>query len=298
MGTTWMLRAFVPAAFSAASLEADIVALLDDITAQMSHWTPGATINRFNDLPASAWLELPARFQTVLDCALQIAEQTNGAFDPTIGALVDLWGFGAVAPPEEVPGDAALGEALAATGWRKLARTGNRLRQPGGVRLDFNGIAKGYAVDEVAALAARAGLASYLVEIGGELFGAGVKPDGQPWWVEAEQPGAAERTLAALYNTAIATSGDYRRTAMLGGEAISHTLAPENGRPIVNRVAAVSVLHASCMHADGYATALQVLGPERGLAFADQHGLAALILQRADGAPTEHITRAARDMLS
>jgi thiamine biosynthesis lipoprotein len=246
-------------------------------------------------------LDLPPRFYAVLSHALAVAEQTGGAFDPTIGALVDLWGFGANPPGETLPSDASIKTAKASVAWRKLTRhRDGKLRQPGGVQLDLNGIAKGYAVDEASALALRAGLTSHLMEIGGELCGAGVKPDGEPWWVDVEQPpnSTAPRTIAALYNIAIATSGDYRRSAIVEGKIISHTLAPATGRPIENGVASVTVFHQSCMQADAYSTALQVLGPERGIAFANAHDLAALMLVRTNDTFAEYISTAAQRMLS
>lgn len=302
MGTTWRLRAFAPAGFDAAGLKASLEALFADYIAQMSLWTPDSLINRFNELPAGASLDLPPLFHAVLTHALTIAQETDGAFDPTIGALVDLWGFGAHAPAADVPNNARLGAAKDAAGWRKLTNQEPRklLLQPGGLRLDLNGIAKGAAVDDACDLALRAGLASYLIEIGGELRGFGVKPDGEPWWVDVELPpgAAAPRTVAALYNIAIATSGDYRRSAIVDGQSISHTLAPSTGRPIANGVASVTVLHASCMLADAYATALQVMGPERGIGFASARGIAALMLVRTADGFSEYVSAGAERMLA
>ncbi|MEQ1819062.1 MAG: FAD:protein FMN transferase [Terricaulis sp.] len=301
MGTSWRLRAFAPQGFDTPRFEADLNALFDDFVAQMSLWAPDSIINRFNELPAGAWLELPLRFQAVLAHALAVAEETDGAFDPTIGALVDLWGFGARSIGDGAQSASALASAKRAAGWRTIARDGpSKIRQPGGVRLDLNGIAKGHAVDEASLLATRSWLSSHLMEIGGELRGVGVKPDGEPWWVDVEQPphSSAPRTLAALYNMAIATSGDYRRNALVDGRNISHTLAPATGWPIVNGVASVTVLHASCMLADAYATALKVLGPERGIAFANAKDIAALILVRTDDGFSEYTSAAAERMLA
>jgi thiamine biosynthesis lipoprotein len=279
MGTSWNLRAFAPAGFPASRFMADIEALFADIIQQMSPWAPQSDINRFNDLPGGAWLDLPAHFNAVLDCAMEVAQQSDGAFDPTLGALVDLWGFGAPPPKRDAPTDEDIAAALSCAGWRKLVRDGAKLQQPGGLRLDLNGIAKGYTVDQVVALAKRAGLPSCLAEIGGELSGYGVKPDGQPWWVELEQPPGARtsRTLGALFDIAIATSGDYRRNAVVNGQTISHTISPRTGRSIENGVRSVSVIHKSCMWADAYASAITVLGAERGMQFADALDICATI---------------------
>jgi thiamine biosynthesis lipoprotein len=297
MGTSWSVHGFAAPHFDGARFERDIEALFADIIAQMSPWAPGSLINRFNDLAAGESLELHPHFAAVLECALEIAAQTQGAFDPTLGALVDLWGFGAAPPAHAAPMHEAIASALNASGWRKLRRDGGRLVQPGGLRLDLNGIAKGYAVDQLADLAARAGLLSYLVEIGGELKGAGVKPDGQPWWVELESPhtdGAQPRTLVALHNLAVASSGDYRRFAIVEDARISHTISPIDGRPIATDVAAVSVLHTSCMHADAYATALQVLGPTAAIDLADALNLAVLLVTRTPEGYVETLSREAQ----
>ena len=299
MGTNWSVRAFVPVGFNTQRLDADIETLFADIVAQMSLWANGSAINRFNDLPAGAWLELPGRFNAVLDAALEVAAQTDGAFDPTLGALVDVWGFGAKPPARDFPNEEELRLARANAGWCKLTRDGAKLLQPGGLRLDLNGVAKGYAVDQVLALAKLAALPSCLVEIGGELSGFGVKPGGQPWWVELEQPpgAVAARTLAALFDLSIATSGDYRRRAIIAGRTISHTISPETGAPIENDIASVTVLHRSCMYADAYASALTVMGVTPAIAFANAHGLPALILRRTPNGFEESVSEAAAAML-
>lgn len=300
MGTNWTLRAFAPPGFNADRLNSDIQALFAGIIAQMSPWVADSGINRFNNLTAGGWFDLPEHFAAVIDGALAVAERSNGAFDPSLGALVDLSGFGAQPLAHETPSAEVLHEALICAGWRKLERDGARLRQPGGLRLDLNGVAKGYAVDQAIAIAKRASLPACLIEIGGELSGYGVKPDGQPWWVELERPDGANtaRTLAALFDLSIATSGDYRRYVFVDEVRISHTLSPATGRPLVNNVASVSVLHASCMQADAYATALQVLGPIEGMALADALGLAALMTVRDGPLLTEHISRAAVDLMA
>ena len=300
MGTTWRLRAFAPPGFNAKRLDAEIAAALAAVVGEMSAWEPRSALSRFNALEAGHALALPGRMRRVLEEALSIAAETDGAFDPSIGALVDAWGFGALAPAFDKPGDDVIDAALESAGWRKLAFASDALVQPGGLRLDLNGIAKGYAVDVAAEIAAAAGLTSYLMEIGGELRAAGIKPDGQPWWVELERPPRApgERLLLALYNQAVATSGDYIRRDIVDGEEIAHTIDPFTGRPLRKGVAAVSVLHASCMRADAYATALTVMGVEAGLAFAARAEIAAIIAERRDGALIEHFSPRATEMLA
>jgi FAD:protein FMN transferase len=190
---------------------------------------------------------------------------------------------------EQAPEDEAVTAALSAAGWRRLKfdSATRRLTQPGGLRLDLAGIAKGFAVDRFVQLLRDTGATAALVEIGGEVRGFGVKPDAQPWWVEIERPPhcATAPMVAALYNLAVATSGDYRRFAWRAGRRISHTIDPRSGLPLHTSIAAVSVLHADCMHADAYATALMTMGVEAGLAFANAHNIAAIFtLGGASGA--------------
>jgi thiamine biosynthesis lipoprotein len=309
MGTSWSVRVAGPRALVLAPVAQAIQQELDLVVAQMSPWESGSDISRFNRAPAGSWHALPEAFAEVLDCALQVARDSDGACDPTAGALVDAWGFGPRQRHDEPgfvpPGEVAVQAARAVSGWQRL-QTGLRgVRQPGGLRLDLSAIAKGYAVDRVVQRLARSfGLDDVLVEVGGELRGEGVKPDGQPWWVALEpvprwhdggwQPGADQPpTRVALHGLAIATSGDHRRFFARDDRRYPHTIDPRTGRPIDHGVAVVTVLDASCMRADALSTALTVLGPQAGLPWAAQRGIAALfVTRRADGGLDEHITPA------
>jgi thiamine biosynthesis lipoprotein len=252
MGTTWRLRLAVPEDFDrAATLEA-IEDRLEDILAQMSHWRADSVLGRFNRAPAGEWTSLPPDFAGVMSAALAIAEMTDAAFDPAIGAIVDLWGHGPT-PVEAPPTPNALAEARARSGWQRLTydHENSRLLQPGGLRLDLSGIAKGYAVDALSALLRKRGCRHFLVEIGGELVGSGLRPDGDPWWVDLETPTVDVPPLRiALHQLAVATSGDYVRGR--------HTIDPRSAVPVEHAMA-VSVLHRSAMLADAWATALSVL---------------------------------------
>jgi thiamine biosynthesis lipoprotein len=170
------------------------------------------------------------------------------------------------------------------------------VRQPGGVGLVLSAIAKGYAVDRLADLLSEAGVSSFLAEIGGELVGRGTKPGGEPWWVLLEAPpGDARRivpTVVALHGLAVAGSGDYRRCAEADGRRMSHLIDPRTGRPASGEVAAVSVVHESCMHADALATALAVMNADGAIAFAERRGIAARIVLRRGDALEEHLSGA------
>lgn len=290
MGTSWSVRAVE----APPETRSEVEAALARIVAQMSHWDPGSNLSRFNRAEPGRWQPLPPAFAQVLATSLAIAEASGGAFDPATGILADLWGFGP-AGPQPFPSDAAVAEALARSGHRHIEQDARRARRTAPAALDFSGIAKGYAVDAVAERLRGLGLVDFLIEIGGELRGEGIKPDGQPWWVECEAvPGISALPLRiALHGLSIATSGDYRRGFEADGRRYAHTIDPRTGRPLDNGVASVSVLHASCMHADAWATALGVLGPS-GMALAERQGLAARMLVRG---AVEHLSPALKAML-
>lgn len=298
MGTTWSAKAIAPSGFDARAAEAAMQAALDVIVVQMSSWEQTSDLSRFNALPRDKRIALPEHFLIVLQSALQVAHESGGAFDPSIGALVDLWGFGALTPASE-PSPQQITQALTDAGWQKLEIEDASLRQPGSLRLDFSGIAKGYAVDELARVLSSRGLNSHLVEIGGELRGTGVKPDGQPWWIDIEEPPGSNREplLLAVFNLSIATSGDYQRFSESGGARIAHTLDPRTGCPLVASSTSVSVLHQSCMLADAYATALMVMGPDEGMAFATRKNLAARFVASAGSNYAETLSPALAEML-
>jgi thiamine biosynthesis lipoprotein len=301
MGTTWSAKAVLPATVDLPALAAMVQRALDTVVAQMSPWEPLSDLCRYNRAQAGSWITLPTATISVLRRAIEVAETSDGAFDPTLGALTDLWGFGprpfSGAPPE-VDAVAALREA---GGWKRLTLDGEALFQPGGLRLDLNGIAKGFGVDQAAAALDRAGVKSYLVEVGGELRGTGAKPDGQPWWVELERPPSAndaEKTVVALHGLSVATSGDYRRFFDHEGRRYAHTLDPATGAPVTHETVSVTVLAEDCTSADAWATALTVMAPDAAMAFSAQHDLAALIVSRgASGGLEERLSPALRTML-
>lgn len=297
MGTTWSVAAVPPPGLDEAAISAAIQAELDTVVAAFSPWQADSEISRFNAAPAGA-VPLSETFWTVLDASLNLADDCDGAVDPTLGALVDLWGFGPQGPRLGLilPPDDEIAAALAVSGWRRLRldREARAAVQPGGMALDFSGIAKGHAVDRASDALVRLGATSHLIEIGGEMRGMGVKPDGQPWWIGLEEaPGApSTRTVAALVDIAVATSGDWRRAFEHEGRLYPHTIDGRTGRPIENGVTSVTVFHASAMTADAWATALTVLGADEGLEIATAYGLAAQIVARTPRGVIERLTPA------
>jgi thiamine biosynthesis lipoprotein len=294
MGTTWHL-AYRHDAGADADRAADRVAgavqmALDTVVAQMSTWLDGSDISRYNSAPPQSWHPLPAAFATVLGCALDVAGRSDGAFDPTIGPVVDAWGFGRRGG-RRTPSSGELADARSRVGWQRLAFAAARemIYQPGGVGLDLSSIAKGFGVDEMARCLERVGLDSYLCEIGGELRGSGCKPDGSPWWVRLESPSDCapdHDTVLALCGKAVATSGDYVRTFHHDGRNYGHTIDPRTGSPIRHALLAVSVVADDCMTADALATAILVLGPQAGLAWATREGVAARLVIAEKGRAT------------
>jgi thiamine biosynthesis lipoprotein len=309
MGTSWSVR--VVATAQPPGLQEGLQRQLDAVVAEMSHWEAGSDLGRFNRAPAGSWQVLPPAFFDVLSFALEVAQASRGACDPCAGALVNLWGFGPrgrYGEPDFVPPTAPqIQDALARHARQRAAfaleREGRRACQPGGLQLDLSAVAKGYSVDRLAYFLKSQGLRHYLVEVGGELRGAGVKPDGQPWWVALEQVADAgasdgpDELVLALHGLSVATSGDYRRYFRHDAQRYSHTIDPRSGAPIANDLASVTVLHPHCMAADAWSTALTVLGLEDGLALAERQGLAARFVVRGAGGLTEHMSRAMSAML-
>jgi thiamine biosynthesis lipoprotein len=288
MGTSWSAHLVDPPAHCLAAIEAVLARIID----QMSNWEADSTISRFNRAPVGEWMTLPADMLTVLRAGLEIAQLSGGAFDPAIGHVVDQWGFGPANLSRPAP-------QLDSSPWQAIALEGDKARRLADVALDFSGIAKGFAVDVVAAELRTLGVASFLIEIGGELRGEGVKPDSQPWWVDVEPPpGLTVPVLRiALCDLSVATSGDYRRFRMDGEARLSHSIDPARGTPIAPGVASVTVLHERAMLADAWATAITVLGPNQGMALATRHALPARLVLRTRGGAQEYMTPALAAML-
>jgi thiamine biosynthesis lipoprotein len=301
MGTSWAVRLVPPPGPDRAVFQAAIEEELATIIALFSHWEPTSELARFNTAPAGFWA-VSEPFWTFLNTALDVADDTNGAVDPTLGALVDLWGFGPQGPRPDAPSDEDILAALSVSGWGvlRLNREARAIQQPGGLKLDLSGIAKGHAVDRVSERLTAMGARHHLVEIGGELRGAGVKPGGHPWWVELQQaPGTpAPRTAAALFDIAVATSGDWIRRFEAGGRTYSHTIDGTSGRPVDNGVASVTVLAETALYADAMATALTVMGRHDGPAYAEALNIAAAFVVRTETGLLEIVSPAFAAMAS
>ncbi|WP_329605074.1 FAD:protein FMN transferase [Undibacterium flavidum] len=310
MGTSWQVQCYLNSSqhapeIQSAELQSGIQAQLDQIVAQMSPWETDSDINQFNRAPANSWQVLPPEFFKVLQHSVFVAEQTRGAFDPSIGHLANLWGFGPAGKIEQAPEAMEILQARMRTNWQqiRLNPTDSSALQIGNVHLDLCSTAKGFGVDQVARYLQQIGITSYLVEVGGELRGLGCKPDGQPWWVELEVvPDSTLEQLpiqdlstsyvVALHGLAIATSGDYNRYFMHEGKRYSHTIDPRTGYPVDHDLASVTVMHSECMIADALATAMSVLGVKKGMAYAKRLHAAARFIERKPDGFVEHLSPA------
>ncbi|WP_255578119.1 MULTISPECIES: FAD:protein FMN transferase [Comamonas] len=296
MGTTWSLRLVNPDYAPLAPVYALVQSTLDEVIAQMSNWEADSRLSRFNAAAPGSWHELPAELAQVIDAALHWAQVCDGAWDPTVGALVALWGYGPRAQPQQahsgqLPSEAEVAQALRHCGYQRLQwePAQRRLLQPGGLQLDLSGIAKGFAVDWVAQRLQAAGWQHGLLEIGGEILGWGQRPDGQPWRVAVaglppEAQGSATPEAVPLQGGALATSGDHWHVFTQGGRRYSHTIDPRTGQPVAHALTSITVFHAACMHADALATVLTVLGPQAGWDFALAQHVAAVFHTHPDAA--------------
>lgn len=291
MGTTYQVQ-LVDAALTPQKLEAlqeRVAAELEAVNLAMSTYLPDSEISRFNRLPAGEGLALSERFREVLAAAVEVHGDTGGAFDPTLGPLVDLWGFGA----GEAAGEGrltpeAIAAALSRVGMGHIAMEEGVARKAiEGVALDLSAIAKGYGVDRVVEVLREEGVENLYVEIGGEVACRGVNDRGTPWRIGIQVPVAGSEEAAyrrvSLKDRALATSGDYRNFLEAGGERRHHLLDPRSGAPTTHALASVSVLAEDCMTADAVATALYVMGTAEGLDWlAERDDLDALFIDRTE----------------
>ena len=293
MGTTWSVKVVPPAGGLTADAAGDIATsirdILDRIDTLMSTWKPESELSRFNASASTEPFAVAPETWDVFEWSARIHDETGGAFDPTIGPLIDAWGFGVdrdIDPPDE----ATVTRLMATTGMSliELDPAGRWVRKlEPGVRVDFSAIAPGYAADRIADDLARRGLGNFLVDVGGELVGRGTNERGEPWRIGIERPRQVGREVARVVpviDQALATSGDYRNFREVDGERFTHILDPRVGRPVHHTLASVTVLAGSGVRADALATALMVLGPAEAPEFAAAHEIAALFLiRRPDG---------------
>jgi len=269
-----------------ATLAGEIKTCLEQVNSLMSTYRPDSELSRLNAHTAGTPFPVSPPLLHVLGRAIEISRQTHGAFDVTVGPIVNAYGFGPQDKPVTLPTDAELDRLKTRVGYQMIdldAQAGTVTKGRPDLYIDLSAIVKGYAVDQVAAILDAHSIANYLVEIGGEIRVRGHNMSGHRWQIGVEKPTGQGRTVhrvLALTDTAMATSGDYRNYYVNNGSRISHTIDPHTARPVTHHLASVTVLCEDCETADALATALMVLGPEEGYNWAERSGIAALFLMR------------------
>lgn len=292
MGTRWCIHYAGAPLHDSALVYRKVEEVFDRIVQQMSHWDLHSDLSQFNRASPGTRHVIPQDFFYVLEKAIHVSSLTDGAYDVTIGRWIHAEGFGAEieifgSSKEELPASELSTSGNRWGGWKRLRLDPQTqsIFQPGGIALNLSSIAKGYAVDLASACLTSLGLPHHLIELGGELRGEGVKPNGQPWWCLVEDStdsNSLPQTMVALNRLSVATSGDsvhYR--VKQDGSRICHLLDPRSSQSASSEVVAISVFLPSCMEADAWATALYILGAEEGIRSANCHRIPVLYTVRS-----------------
>lgn len=296
MGTTFQVK-LPDSGLDEEKLKADIDALLVEVNRQMSTYQKDSEITQFNQSRSTDWVGISEDFGYVLSVAQQISTWSDGAFDVTVGPLVNLWGFGPQAVPERIPPADSIRAQMANMGYHKLDLREDLLavrKQIPTMYCDLSAVAKGFGVDKVAGFLDDLGVDAYFVEIGGEVRVKGRNPTGARWRVGIATPTAEGglQKVVVLENLSMATSGDYHNYFEKDGTRYSHTIDPRTGWPITHRLASVSVIHKDCAYADGLATAIDVMGPQKGFDFAVSRNLPVYMIIKGDDGFVEKMSPA------
>ncbi len=275
-----------PAQIDLAALDGKITLILQSVDEKMSTYRANSEVSRLNRSAALTWFPVSADTMTVVQAGLAMGRRTSGAFDMTVGPAVDRWGFGP-SDRDEVPSVAEQSALRDRTDYRSIEAS----RARGALRktqtedeIDLSGIAKGFAVDRLAAHLSSIGVENFLVEIGGEFRVAGLGPRGKPWTLGIERPLAGAigiHRAVRLTGGALATSGDYRQWFEHDGQRLSHIIDPRAGRPVSGKLASVSIIAQTAMEADGLSTGLMAAGPDAAWTHARRERLAAFFITRS-----------------
>lgn len=288
MGTTYTVRVADPISHEEWNrLALIIVTALNDVDSKMSTYRDDSELSRFNAAQTTEPFAVSADTAQVFERALRVSRETEGAYDITVGPLVNAWGFGPEGPMTQ-PTDEEIGLLLSQVGYDKLkinVNTNEIWKWQSEIYCDLSSIAKGFASDKVAEALLDFDVRNFMVEVGGEVRAVGLNVEGEAWRIGIRKPVRGSNDylrIVPLSEMSMATSGDYQNFYMIDGKRYSHIIDPRTGRPIESRLASVTVLHEECAMADAYATALTVLGQEAGLEFAEKIGLAAVFITRED----------------
>ncbi|MBL4584954.1 MAG: FAD:protein FMN transferase [Pseudomonadales bacterium] len=286
MGTRYQVKiSDLPRSLNQNQISNAVYQALTEVDQLMSTYKPNSDISRFNRSKINEPVLIDPKTLEVIQLSKQIYNATNGAFDITVGPIVRLWGFGPEVKDDQIPSVHSIELALSKVGFSKIQITEypptlSKLEQ---VEIDLSAIAKGYGVDQVAAVLDSYQLQHYLIEVGGEIRVKGHNKDGQLWRIGIEAPSlirtGAQKAIA-IKSASVATSGDYRNFFEISGQRFSHTIDPYTGAPVKHDLASVTLISDSCAQADAYATAISVLGPIHGFALAEKLNLSAYFLVR------------------
>lgn len=278
------------------TLQDEIDSLLEDVNETFSTYSETSEVSLFNKDTGLNVRPQSVDFITVLKEALYISEVTQGAYDITVGPLVNLWGFGPDFNKDSVPTDSEIEEVWLKTGYRQLSVSTEAQgvkKLTADIHVDFSSIAKGFGVDKVADLLDLQGFENYMVEIGGEMRVRGFNSEGIKWRIAVEKPDSSKRAIHKVINVtdiAMATSGDYRNYFEKDGVRFSHTINPATGKPVQHNLASVTVLAKKSMTADAWATAFMVLGDKKGYDLAIENNVAVLFLVKEGDSLRELMT--------
>lgn len=260
---------------------------LTDVSAEMSNWEPGSEVSAFNAAMTTDPLAASSGLVEVVSAAEEVRQASGGSFDISLGPLIELWGFGTGGHGSGAPAEASIASALEqrGTGAPVVASGGTLRKTRPETAIFLSAIGKGHGVDRVARAIAALGAQDFMVEIGGDLVTSGRNEDGQPWRIGIETPDPLVQNLQQIVGISglgLATSGDYRNYFEVDGQRYSHILDARTGRPVTHRTASATMLAENAMLADAWATAMLVMGRERGLEVAEAQGLPVLFIERTD----------------
>src|SRR5690349_12950603 len=293
MGSAWTIKLAGKLPAPVDVLRAGAQARFDTVNLALSTYRVDSALSRFNADESGDWVDIDAELADVLAYALSLADASGGAYDVTVGPLVNLWGFGPDPASNRVPETAAIDAARARVGWRgvQVDVANHRARKRPGVRVDLSSLGKGRGVDRVAEYLDAQGVTNYLIDLSGKLRAQGWNVHGAAWRVAVEKPAAdatsslpaIESVIVELRNESVATAGDYRRFFESGGRHYSHIIDPRTGFPVTHSTVSASAIASDCMHADALATVMMVMPPAEALALADREDWRALFISRVDG---------------
>ena len=288
MGTAWHLLLARGDARAASQM---VQSRLDELEGMFTNWREDSAVSQFNASRSTDWQPVPRELAEVMVFAQRLSRDTNGAFDVTASPLIELWGFGVKKSTHAIPPDESIAAARARVGWQKVEA---KLDPPmlrktqADVEINVSGLVEGYAVDDLVQRLREAGHTNFLLDVGGELYASGMKPDGTPWQVGVQQPDAEKGVVTGavpLQDKALSTSGTYQQFFEVEGKRYAHVLDARTGCPVTHTLVSVSVIADSCFEADSWTTALLILGLKEGKGTAERLGIDALFMEEPDVRP-------------